>query len=39
MKEQFHNWLTETKTKITRPDKYSNTIRACLNKKSMTNFR
>lgn len=26
MKTQFHNWLTETKTNITRPDKYSNTI-------------
>ncbi len=23
MKTQFYNWLKETKTKITRPDKYS----------------
>ncbi|MFC3161556.1 hypothetical protein ACFOEQ_26760 [Chryseobacterium arachidis] len=26
MKTKFNNWLIETKTKITRPDKYSNTI-------------
>lgn len=26
MKTKFNNWLLETKTKITRPDKYSNTI-------------
>lgn len=26
MKTKFYKWLTETKTKVTRPDKYSNTI-------------
>ena len=26
MKKQFHNWLIQTKTKVTRPDKYSSTI-------------
>lgn len=26
MKTQFQNWLKQTKTKVTRPDKYSNTI-------------
>lgn len=26
MKTQFHNWLSVTKTKVSRPDKYSNTI-------------
>ncbi len=37
MKTQFHNWLTETKTKVARPDKYSNTITTISNhfKKSL----
>jgi len=26
MKKKFHNWIAETKTKISRPDKYSGTI-------------
>lgn len=26
MKNKFNNWLKETKTKITKPEKYSNTI-------------
>jgi predicted restriction endonuclease len=38
MKRQFHTWLTETKTKLTRPDKYSNTITTISNhfKKSLS---
>jgi predicted restriction endonuclease len=37
MKTQFHSWLTETKIKVTRPDKYSNTITTISNhfKKSL----
>jgi predicted restriction endonuclease len=37
MKIQFHNWLTENKPKVTRPDKYSNTITTISNhfKKSL----
>lgn len=37
MKTQFYNWLTETKIKVTRPDKYSNTITTISNhfKKSL----
>jgi predicted restriction endonuclease len=37
MKIQFHNWLTQTKTKVTRPEKYSNTITTISNhfKKSL----
>jgi len=37
MKIQFHNWLTETKIKVSRPDKYSNTITTISNhfKKSL----
>ena len=37
MKTQFHDWLTQTKTKVTRPDKYSNTISTISNhfKKSL----
>ncbi len=37
MKTQFHNWLIETKPRVTRPDKYSNTITTISNhfKKSL----
>lgn len=37
MKTQFHNWLIQTKTRVTRPDKYSNTITTISNhfKKSL----
>lgn len=37
MKTLFHNWLIETKTRVTRPDKYSNTITTISNhfKKSL----
>jgi predicted restriction endonuclease len=37
MKIQFKNWLTENKTKVSRPDKYSNTITTISNhfKKSL----
>lgn len=39
MKTKFNNWLIETKTNITRPDKYSNTITTISNhfKKKLNN--
>lgn len=39
MKTKFNNWLIETKTNITRPDKYSNTITTISNhfKKNLNN--